>query len=169
MKRLPLLSTTMASPKEWLWAMWTVKFFACFIVPIKWPVRPTFAGVSTERQRRLLHLFKANFSQTINADTLSWRNNGCLLHFKLSLFYGLEYFETNSYPSWLQCLMVNSNTQDFYHSPSYFYDLRFVRLTSCNTAIEIPELGPKSIKQHKKTRCVKVWTFTKASTKMLSV
>lgn len=59
MKRLPLLSTTMASPKEWLWAMWTVKFFACFIVAIKWPVYPTFAGVNTERQRRLLHLFKA--------------------------------------------------------------------------------------------------------------
>ena len=59
MKRLPLLSTTTASPKEWLWAMWTVKFFACFIVPIKWPTHPTFAGVNTERQLRLLHLFKA--------------------------------------------------------------------------------------------------------------
>ena len=61
--------------------------------------------------------------------------------------------------------MVNSNSQDFYHSRCYFYDLRFVRLTSCNPATEIPELGPKSITQHKKTCCVKVWTFTKACTK----
>ena len=81
----------------------------------------------------------------------------------------LKYFEGNSYPSCLQCLMVNSNTQDFYHSPCYFYDLRSVRLTSCGTAIEIPELGTKSITQHKKTCGVKVWTFTKTCTKMLSV
>lgn len=143
MKRPPLLSTTMASPKEWLWAMWTVKFFACFIVPIKWPVHPTFTGVNTERQRRLLHLFKGIASPKpstlihFRGETMAVCYTWSWVHFMDCL----KYFEENSYPSWLQCLMVNSNAQDFYHSPCYFYDLRFIRLTSCNTAIQIPELG----------------------------
>jgi hypothetical protein len=147
MKRLPLLSTTMASPKEWLWAMWTVKFFACFIVSIKWPTHPTFPGVNTTP----LHLFKAHLS-----------NHQCWYSFvkkqwlfathEAEFFFmnRLKYFETNSYPSWLERLTAKSSAQHFYHSPCYFYDLGFVRLTSCNTAIGIPELGPKSITQHKK-------------------
>jgi hypothetical protein len=127
--------------------MWTVKFFACFIVPIKWPTLRSLE--SMPKANFAFHLFKA---QDLSVDTFSGRkNNSRLRHMKTAFVFMdcLKYFGPNSYPSCLESLMVSgvpktTNNIFFMTVVSLFY------MASWDAAME--ERGTKSIPQGSKNK-----------------